>query len=145
MINLKTFFKEYECFEFRLYGLDNNEELMGQTIDIDDLYKLFKDRLLQEMLADGLLEPENKRWKKPMMVDIHEYFSTKIVGINAAEQSKLFYDYWESLDWMVKKTRIKSWKGRANTWIKNYEKYKRDNQRENKEYDHESTEWGKSL
>ena len=101
---------------------------------------------IEQMLKDGYIEAKANRWKRPSTVDIYSYFTTKINDVpSAAEQSKLFYDYWEGLDWMVKKTRIKSWKGRANTWIKNYEKYKRDNQRTNKEYDHESTEWGKSL
>ncbi len=45
----------------------------------------------------------------------------------ALDDAVKFFDYWDSLDWKVKNTRIKSWKGRANTWIKNNEKYKKSN------------------
>ena len=124
---MKDFFKIQEGFEFRLYGLDSNDEMIGQTVDIDDLYKAF----LARMIDDGFIEANPKRWVRPTKSEIGDYFCEKRAALDDAVK---FFDYWDSLDWKVKNTRIKSWKGRANTWIKNNEKYKRnDSQRFNGE------------
>jgi len=137
---MKDFFKIQEGFEFRLYGLDSNDEMIGQTVDIDDLYKAF----LARMIDDGFIEANPKRWVRPDKSDIRRYFfehellqhvdikDTNVIADN-------FYQYWNDLDWYAKKTRIKSWKGRANTWIKNNEKYKA-NRRQNEVAD-DSREW----
>jgi hypothetical protein len=103
--------------------------------ELEENYQYFKQRLIEE----GFIEANPKRWVRPDKSDIRRYFfehellqhvdikDTNVIADN-------FYQYWNDLDWYAKKTRIKSWKGRANTWIKNNEKYKRnDSQRFNGE------------
>ncbi len=94
----------------------------------DEIYQKFKQRFIEE----GFMEANPKRWVRPDKSDIRRYFfehellqhvdikDTNVIADN-------FYQYWNDLDWYAKKTRIKSWKGRANTWIKNNEKYKKSN------------------
>ena len=100
----------------------------------DEIYQKFKQRFIEE----GFIEANPKRWVRPDISEVENYFIAKIGGIGlggdtdsiikeAMAQSDKFYWYWDDLDWMVRKTRIKSWKGRANTWIKNNEKYKKSN------------------
>jgi len=48
---MKDFFKIQEGFEFRLYGLDSNDEMIGQTVDIDDLYKAFLARMIDQKVG----------------------------------------------------------------------------------------------
>ena len=85
----------------------------------EDRYQAYKARLIEE----GFIEANPKRWVKPDKNDVLWHFSDKGIGGDEAEK---FWDYYESIDWYTKgKVRIKSWKGRANTWIKNNEKYKR--------------------
>ena len=67
---MKDLFKIQEGFEFRLYGLDSNDEMIGQTVDMDDLYKAF----LARMIDDGFIEPKEKRWVRPDMTDIANHF-----------------------------------------------------------------------
>ena len=89
----------------------------------EDRYQAYKARLIDE----GFIEANPKRWVRPLQNDVYLYFIEKMGrGRESIESSGKFYDYWDGLDWKVKNTRIKSWKGRANTWIKNNEKYKRN-------------------
>jgi hypothetical protein len=86
----------------------------------DEIYQKFKQRFIEE----GFIEANPKRWVRPTKSEIGDYFCEKRAALDDAVK---FFDYWDSLDWKVKNTRIKSWKGRANTWIKNNEKYKKSN------------------
>ena len=97
--------------------------------DIDNLYKSFKKKLIEE----GFIEANPKRWVRPKINDCMDFFTGKLgLSDQTYVTAHEFFNYWDDLDWMVRKTRIKSWKGRANTWIKNNEKYKRnDSQRFN--------------
>ena len=90
------------------------------TISVARLYADFKDQLIEE----GFIEANPKRWVRPDLNDIKWYFSDK--GSDDLEAVK-FFDYWDSLDWKRGKARIKNWKLTANTWIKNNEKYKGSN------------------
>ena len=83
----------------------------------DEIYQKFKQRFIEE----GFMEANPKRWVRPNKSEIGDYFGEKRAALDDAVK---FFDYWDSLDWKVKNTRIKSWMGRANTWIKNNEKYK---------------------
>jgi len=124
---MKDFFKIQEGFEFRLYGLDSNDEMIGQTVDIDDLYKAF----LARMIDDGFIEANPKRWVRPKEDEIYHLFCLKLKVVSsedykrAGELAKGFYNHWNDLDWYRGKTRMKSYGGSINTWIKNNEKYKR--------------------
>lgn len=88
--------------------------------ELEENYQYFKQRLIDE----GYIEANPKRWVRPTKSEIGDYFCEKRAALDDAVK---FFDYWDSLDWKVKNTRIKSWKGRANTWIKNNEKYKKSN------------------
>lgn len=129
---MKDFFKIQEGFEFRLYGLDSNDEMIGQTVDIDDLYKAF----LARMIDDGFIEANPKRWVRPEVDHVVAHFVAKE---STAKEAHSFYGYWNELDWKRGKTRMKCFKRSANTWIKNNEKYKA-NRRQNEVTD-DSREW----
>lgn len=106
---------------------DNCGANNGNSMKLSELYGHIKSQLIE----DGFIEANPKRWVRPELVDIMKYFVKDVkqgyCGLKEEVMAKEFFDYWESLDWYAKKTRIKSWKGRANTWIKNNEKYKRSN------------------
>ena len=90
----------------------------------EDRYQAYKARLIEE----GFIETNPVRWVRPLQNDVDLYFIEKMGrGKGSVDASGEFYNYWDSLDWKVRNTRIKSWKGRANTWIKNNEKYKGSN------------------
>lgn len=104
------------------------------TVSVARLYAEFKEELIEE----GFIEANPKKWVRPKREDVNDYFVVKLIPKSLADmhsahgQSDQFYEYWDGLDWKVRNTRIKSWKGRAATWIKNNEKFKRnDSQRFN--------------
>ena len=105
------------------HGYDTMEE---------ERYQAYKARLIEE----GFIEANPKRWVRPNSEDVTLYFIDKIGrGRDSVDMADSFMNHWDSVDWYTKgKVRIKSWKGRANTWIKNNEKFKRnDSQRFNGE------------
>ena len=102
-------------------------------------YTALRTQIIADLIELGYVEANPKRWVRPDLNDIKWYFSEK--GSDDLDAIK-FFDYWDGLDWMARKTRIKSWKGRANTWIKNNEKYKKSNGSGLASYDNESTNWG---
>lgn len=102
---------------------------------LDEDYFNLRDRLIE----DGYIVTNPKRFSRPDIQDVLWYFHEKGIGDDMARQ---FYSYWDGLDWMVKNTRIKSWKGRAANWIKKNEEYKRNDSSGVNGYDHESTNWG---
>ena len=114
------------------------------SIDIQEMYQAFKGRLMSELIDEGYIEANPKKWVRPDSIDVYKYFDEKGVDRPEAECA-IFYNYWESKDWYRGKTRIKNWKSAASTWIKNNEEYKRVNTRNNQEYDHSSTKWGKVI
>jgi len=89
------------------------------------LYEVFKTQLIE----DGFIEANPKRWVRPERHIVNAHFCDKhpaVLEHHRYEEADKFWDYYESIDWYTKgKVRIKSWKGRANTWIKNNEKYKK--------------------
>ena len=109
---------------------------------LDEDYFNIRDRLIE----DGFIEANPKRWVRHKKEEVYDYFHLKLYPNLKGPSSILsisekFYDYWDGLDWKVRNTRIKSWKGRANTWIKNNEKYKRSNGNGLASYDNNSTDW----
>ena len=114
-------------------GLNN-----GQAMKLSELYDHFKFQLID----DGFIEANPKRFKAPTIDEVRQHFISKKRSCADADK---FYNHWDSVDWYTKgKVRIKSWKGRAATWIgNNYEKnskYSKPN-----ELDDESTSWGHGL
>ena len=96
-------------------GLNN-----GQAMKLSELYDHFKFQLID----DGFIEANPKRFVKPKIEDVRKYFfeheKLAHIGIDGTkEMAKRFYNHWDSLNWYSGKTRIKSWKGRAATWIGN--------------------------
>lgn len=123
MKDYKEWFKRFEDYKF----VGTYYECT-QSTDIEGMYQAF----IARATAEGYMLPKDERWVRPEIEDIKNYFHEKISGhtIQAVQEINLmadgFYNHWDSLDWMWRKTRIKSWKGRAATWIKNNEKYKRN-------------------
>jgi len=84
---------------------------------LDEDYFNLRDRLIE----DGFIEANPVRWKKPTIGEVREHFISKKRSCSDADK---FYNHWDSVDWYTKgKVRIKSWRGRAATWIgNNYDK-----------------------
>jgi len=107
-------------------------------------YQAYKARLIEE----GFIEANPKRWVRPTLDHITDSFISKMVPKNSAEKclsenmALKFYNHWNDLDWYRGKTRMKSYGGSINTWIKNNEKYKKSNGGGLAGYDNESTNWG---
>jgi len=105
----------------------------------DEIYQKFKQRFIEE----GFIEANPKRWVRPKFVDIYTMFDDKLKDKKTIQEiralSEGFYNHWNDLDWYRGKTRMKSYGGSINTWIKNNEKYKA-NRRQNEVTD-DSREW----
>jgi len=99
-------------------------------------YIALRKQIIEDLIDFGYIEANPNRFSRPDIQDVLWYFHEKGTGDDMARE---FYSYWDSLDWMVRKTRIKSWKGRAATWIKNNETYK-NNKRQSQVND-DSRDW----
>ena len=92
----------------------------------DEIYQKFKQRFIEE----GFIEANPKRWVRPKFVDIYELFDEKLSGKKTIQEirdiSGEFYNHWNDLNWYRGKTRMKSYGGSINTWIKNNERFKQN-------------------
>lgn len=98
----------------------------------EDQYQAYKARLIDE----GYIVANPKKWVRPLFIDVHKVFIDKLLDektlTEIVDLAERFFDHWDSVDWMDGKKRVKSVNGRINTWIKNNEKFKRnDSQRFN--------------
>lgn len=57
-------------------------------------------------------EDKNKRFKKPTIEEIEAYCKER----NSTVDAHTFYDYYESVNWMRGKTKMKDWKATVRTW-----------------------------
>lgn len=75
------------------------EELQERLFKLEDRVRILEDR--------------NPPFKKPNQVEVQEYFNYKNRG-NLAED---FYNFYESKNWMVGKSKMKDWKRAAARWM----------------------------
>jgi len=88
-----------------------------------DYEKNLYDEFKAELIDEGFIEANPKPFKRPERGDVEKHFKDKLSGKmhewDACSMATRFYNHWDSLNWYSGKTRIKSWKGRAATWIGN--------------------------
>lgn len=138
MKDWKQWFRDFVSFSGTEYSA-SWDSYSTSDVKTDDIYEAF----IARMIDEGYVVANPKKWVRPDIEEVTCYFVSKIGGDVGVIKAEEFYNHWDSLDWMVRKTRIKSWKGRAATWIKNNENYK--NNRKPNQLDDESTSWGAKL
>lgn len=61
------------------------------------------------------MQSRTKRFQKPTIEQLQSYCEERQNGIDAVR----FWDYYESKDWMVGRSRMKDWKAAVRTWERN--------------------------
>ena len=69
---------------------------------------------------NNLTDSNIKRFKKPHVFDVATYCNKRNNNIDP----EAFYDFYESKDWMIGKSKMKDWKAAVRTWEKNEKKNK---------------------
>ncbi|AUR98991.1 protein of unknown function DUF4373 [Vibrio phage 1.259.O._10N.286.48.F4] len=104
-----------------LKSLENNPEAFrSDSGDIPELIGKPSDqtRLDQIRLDKKDQKTREKRFSKPSRVELFDYFSERGISENIANaESEKFFDFYESKNWMVGKTKMKDWKAAVRGWI----------------------------
>lgn len=66
-------------------------------------------------------KPNNKKFTKPTIQDVHGYMREKLRGTDGFVQSQanLWYDHYTSNGWKVGKVAMKDWKATVRKWVSN--------------------------
>ncbi len=62
----------------------------------------------------SVLEERSKPFKKPTFEQVSHFFSWQ----GLPDEAQNFYDFYESKDWKVGKSKMKNWKMAAGRWIR---------------------------
>lgn len=92
--NLETSFQKIKKLDCEKFGTNNNN-IKNNKNNKKEIYK--------------------ERFVKPTIEEIEEYCKERNNGIDAV----MFYNFYESKDWMIGKNKIKNWKSCIITWERN--------------------------
>ena len=91
--NLETSFRKIKKLDSEFFDTNNNNIKNNNKNNKKEIYK-------------------EKRFVKPTIEEIEEYCKERNNGIDAV----LFYNFYESKDWMVGKNKMKDWQASVRTW-----------------------------
>lgn len=82
----------------------SNEELAKRLFSLEDRVKR--------------LEERNAPFKVPSQLEVNDYFALKDSTLQEANK---FFNYYQSKNWMVGKSKMKDWKAAARNWLSKQE------------------------
>lgn len=67
--------------------------------------------------------------KKPTLEQVEEYMQER--GFTEQDQAEAFFDHHESGGWKVGKKPMVKWEAAVRTWVRNYQKWNKPNEKSN--------------
>ena len=112
MIASKSIPYVYDMHILPIYSDSDSDLNKIQDDEPDEPEVSFPQKLEKPVINDN--KPvKSSRFVKPEIIDISAYISERRITGFTAEQ---FYDYYESIGWMIKKSPMKDWKATVRTW-----------------------------
>lgn len=105
-------------WEYNIYENNDlhpkNQDLAFQDIENQDINKYTKELNTKEYKEKNISKKRNV-FIKPTVEEIQEYCESRNNNVDA----DMFYDFYESKNWMIGKNKMKDWKAAIRTWEKN--------------------------
>tara|TARA_R100000963_G_C4637445_1_gene101332 strand:+ start:562 stop:1164 length:603 start_codon:yes stop_codon:yes gene_type:complete len=93
---------------------EGSKEILSRTITLvnKSSKNIFTDNTNLKITNNNITYSNKVRFKKPNKIDIKNYCLERKNSINF----ETFYDFYESKNWMIGKSKMKDWKASIRTW-----------------------------